>query len=120
MPARVLIVDDEATIVEVLTRHLEDRGYQVGAAASAEAALALLDQGPADVILLDNVLPGMTGMEALAQIRRRSAAPVILMTGHFDEEFRRDARLLGAADILAKPFDVEAVAALLARALAKA
>jgi DNA-binding response OmpR family regulator len=115
MPAKILIVDDELFIIKILGRQLEYRGYEVRSAQSAEAALALLERESVDAVLLDNILPGMTGMKALAGIRSRTAAPVFLMTGHFDEEFRKDAMLLGAADVLAKPMDVEAVCAALAK-----
>ena len=120
MPSKVLIVDDEPNIVEILGRLLAQQGYEIRTAASAEEALALLDHEPVNAILLDNNLPGMTGMRALAEIRRRTAAPTLLMTGHFDEGFATDALLLGAAGILSKPFDFTKVEALLARLIAKA
>jgi DNA-binding response OmpR family regulator len=116
----MLIVDDESVILEMLTRLLEEKGYSVRKAASAEAALAALEREPVDLILLDNVLPGMTGMRSLAEIRRRSSAPVIMMTGHYDEEFCRDALILGASDVLTKPIDQQALCATLEKASAAA
>ena len=117
MPAKVLIVDDEATVREVLSRQLEAWGYEVRDAASAEEALALLEREGVGAILLDNVLTGMTGLQALSEIRRRSPAPVLLMTGHFDPEFAKDARLLGAADVLAKPWETGLLHTALKKAL---
>jgi CheY-like chemotaxis protein len=109
MALRILIVDDEAVVREILSRQLKAWDYEVRLAASAEDALALLEKEGADAVLLDNVLPGMTGLRALAEIRKRSRAPVILMTGHFDTEFEQDALLLGAAAVLAKPLNAEAL-----------
>ncbi|MBI5243596.1 MAG: response regulator [Elusimicrobia bacterium] len=107
MPAKVLIVDDEDIVREMLARQLKGWGHEVRLAASAEEALDLLGRESVDAVLLDNVLTGMTGLQALAEVRKRSQAPAILMTGHFDPEFEKDARLLGAAAVLAKPLDAE-------------
>ena len=109
MALQILIVDDEAIVREILSRQLKAWGHEVILAASAEEALTLLEKEEADAVLLDNVLPGMTGLQALAEVRKRSRAAVILMTGHFDTEFEKDALLLGAAAVLAKPLDAEAL-----------
>ena len=109
MALQILIVDDEAIIRDILARQLKSWGHTVRSLASAEEALALLNKEEADAVLLDNVLPGMTGLQALAEVRKRGGVPVILMTGHFDPEFEKDARLLGAAAVLAKPLDAEAL-----------
>jgi len=118
MAARILIIEDEAVVSEMLARQLAGWGYETRAAASAEDALALLGRETCDAVLLDNNLPGMTGMKALAELRRRTAAPVLMMTGHYDEEFRKDAALLGAADMLSKPIAAKDLEAALAKALA--
>ncbi|HAM36147.1 MAG TPA: response regulator [Elusimicrobia bacterium] len=114
---KVLVIDDEAVIVEVLCRHLARIGYEASGAGSAEEALTFLDRDTADVILLDNVLPGMTGLKALAEIRSRSSAPVIIMTGHCDDELRKDAFLLGASGLLSKPHDLAILDELLRKTL---
>lgn len=118
MPAKVLIVDDEALVVEVLARQFRFWGYEAYSAASAEEALTLLERERVDIVLLDNVMPGMTGLKALTEIRRRSAAPVLMMTGHHDPEFAEDARLLGAAGTMAKPLAAPALQAALKKLLA--
>lgn len=107
MSARLLVVDDEEVIRQVLSRMMVPKGFEVRCASSAEEALALLEKEAFDVILLDNVLPGMTGLRALGEILARSRAPVVMMTGHFDPEFQKDARLLGASAFVAKPLDFD-------------
>ncbi|MDD5657448.1 MAG: response regulator [Elusimicrobia bacterium] len=115
--ARVLIVDDELCVRDILRRQLESRGYSTAAAGSAEDALARLGAERFDLILLDNNLPGMTGLKALAGIRRATAAPVLIVSGHCDDELARDAKLLGARGIVPKPVDMRQLAALLAELL---
>jgi two-component system response regulator FlrC len=120
MPAKILIVDDESAVRDILTRQLEGWGHEVRAVESAEEALALLERESVDAVLLDNVLNGMTGLQALAEMRRRSRAPVLLMTGQFDPEFAEDAWLLGAADVLAKPLEAGSLRLALQNALGPA
>lgn len=110
--ANVLIVEDDRPSLEVVTRILAGRGHSVTGAGSAEEALAALDGASFDIVLLDLVLPGMTGLQALAEIKRRTAADVHLMSGQTDEDTRQDALLLGAASFLPKPLDLKTVAAL--------
>ncbi|MDD5630115.1 MAG: response regulator [Elusimicrobia bacterium] len=118
MPAAVLIVEDEFLVNEMLFRLLSGWGYRVLRAASAEEALALLKRESADLVLLDNVLAGMTGMQAMSEVRRLSRAKIMLMTGHYDPEFAKDARLLGACEVLAKPLETENLRLALEKALA--
>lgn len=113
MSYSLLIVEDDRMNLEVLKRFLGSRGFAVTEAVSAEDALTLLGERSFDGILLDNVLPGMTGLQALGEIAGRTSAPVLVMTGHADEELRKDAMLLGAKAFLYKPFDF----ALLARTI---
>lgn len=103
MKGRILIVDDEAPLRDVFRMFLEEQGYEARTAGSAEDGIAAAAKETFDAILLDNVLPGMTGLRALSELKKR--APVVLMTGHCDEETRRDALLLGAVAVLSKPID---------------
>jgi len=114
MALRVLIVDDEAGIREVLTRYLEGRGFSTAAEGDAENALLRLLKEPFDAVLLDIGLPGLSGLKALPAITEEKRAAVFLMTGHADTELEKDARLLGARALFAKPLDLAAVAAALA------
>lgn len=102
----ILVVDDEALNVEVIRRHLAPLGFGVTGAASAEEGLALLASRPFDAVILDIVLPGMSGLQALSELGR-AGAPILVITGHADAEIEKDARLLGAAGFLAKPLDFE-------------
>lgn len=111
--ARILVVDDEAQAREILTRLLERLGHHVTAAGSAEEARRLAQERRFDLVLLDHILPGATGMETLRELARLGqGAPVYLMSGYADEEFREDARLIGAAGFLSKPLDFAALEAL--------
>lgn len=74
-------------------------------AGSAREALALVEKEKFDVIFLDNNMPGGTGLQAIAGLSRKSGAPIIMITAHFDPELKKDAMLLGAVDCLAKPPD---------------
>lgn len=114
MPLRVLIVDDEAGIREVLARYLEGRGFSTAAEADAEAALLRLLKEPFDAVLLDIGLPGLSGLKALPAIIEEKHAAVFLMTGHADSELEKDAKLLGARALFPKPLDLDAVAQALA------
>lgn len=104
---RLLIVDDEEGIILVLRRYFEAHGYEVSGAGSAEDAIALVKAQAFDLIFMDSVLPGISGLQAIAKIAPHCKAAIVVMTGHYDEQFKSDAVLLGAADCISKPFDME-------------
>ncbi|MBI5200536.1 MAG: response regulator [Elusimicrobia bacterium] len=110
MSFSILVVEDDAVNQNVLKRFLTARGLSVTVAGSAEDALQLLSEKSFAAILLDNVLPGMTGLQALTEIVAKTQAPVLIMTGHADEELKKDALLLGAKSFLYKPFDFDLLA----------
>lgn len=109
--ARILVVDDEAPVVEILVRCLGAKGHRVTGAGSAEAAADALRRGAHDFVLLDVVLPGLTGLEALAQLRTLTRAPIHVMSGQNDSDMRMDALLLGASGFFGKPLDIAAILA---------
>lgn len=111
--ARILAVDDEAVNVEILTRYLATKGHVVTGAGDGEQALAALKGRSFDLILLDLVLPGRTGLEIMAEMLNATSAPVIAMSGQSDDDTRRDAMLLGASGFLGKPLDLAALCALI-------
>lgn len=113
--ASVLVVDDEAGNRAYFTRALLSLGHHVVSAHSAEDACDLLAAREFDLILVDVVLPGASGLEAIAKFRALSSAPVYVMTGAGDDDLARDVGLLGGAGYLPKPVDLDALDAVLLR-----
>lgn len=109
----ILIIEDDRLVAETLGRYLERRGWSVLHAASAELGIDALKKVKVGAVLLDNGLPGRMGLAALPTIKGITPAPVIVMTGHADEETDQDAKLLGADSMLAKPLDLDALDKLL-------
>ena len=109
----MLVVDDEPGSVEMLVRALETAGHTGTGAGSADAAAAALAAGAYDLVLLDHILPGATGMQALGTLRAATKAPIYLMSGYSDDDTSRDALLLGAAGFLGKPFPVAELLAII-------
>src|SRR5688572_28919938 len=104
MPGRILIVDDEPAVLDVLTVVLTDSGYEVSPASRCPLALELLGQKPHDIVLCDIRMPGMDGFELLREVRRaHPATDVVMMTGYGSLDGAVDAMALGAADYLIKP-----------------
>jgi diguanylate cyclase (GGDEF)-like protein/PAS domain S-box-containing protein len=104
--ATVLVIDDDAMVRLLCTEALVDAGHRVIEAGSAEAGLALFDELPADLVLLDLVLPGMNGYAACARLRAHPAGehvPIIVMTGLDDRQSIVDAYDAGATDFITKP-----------------
>ena len=105
MSLRILIVDDQADMREVMTQELLHAGYVVEAHESAASALAALETQQWDVVLTDLVMPGIDGMRFLKEIRTRNAEiSVILVTGNGSVNAAVDAMREGASDFLQKPF----------------
>ena len=120
MPLRILIVDDEAINLKLVSRLLEIEGYEVSTAQSGEVALRLIEQTPPDLALLDVRMPDMEGYELCRRLRqnpRTAGIPIVMLTAMVDENDRLKGIEAGADDCLPKPFDVELLRALLARHL---
>lgn len=101
---RVLVVDDEAQIREVVARYLEAAGFAVTEAEDGPSALRLIETQPIDLIVLDLLLPGMDGREVCRRVRARSAVPIIMLTAMSDEADTLRGFGLGADDYITKPF----------------
>jgi two-component system OmpR family response regulator len=112
--ASILVVEDEKDSREIIGRYLAAMGHRVTGAGSAEEAARLLKERAFDFVLLDVVLPGRTGLQALAEFRGLTKAPLNIMSGYNDDEARRDALLLGANGFFGKPLDLPAIAAAVA------
>ncbi len=115
---RVLIVDDESSMREMLSIALGDEGWEVRAARDGEEALAMLGKQPVDVVVSDIRMPGLDGVELLRQVRKQSPhTEVILITAHASTDTAVEAVRLGAYDYVTKPFDVEELKVTLRHAL---
>ena len=122
---RILVVDDEAPVREVLTEYFTTEGYAVEGAGSGAEALTAVRGGRADLVLLDVRMPGLDGVQVLRKIREINGdVPVIMVTANEDVSLAKETLKLGAFDYVAKPFDFDyldrAVAAGLARVGEKA
>jgi len=115
----ILLVDDEEKLRRMLGRALRSDGHEVVDAAGGRAALKLLGERPFDVLLADNMMPGMTGVELIREYVASTPDPahVILMTAHATVDSAIDAVKLGAFDYLRKPFEIDELLASVRRAL---
>jgi len=112
-PKRILIVDDEALILYALTRTLARDGVEVTAVGSAEEALAKVDAQPFDLCLLDHVLPGMTGVDAMPLLRENAPdMKIVVITASCLTPHERAVVDATACRMLEKPFDVNRVRAI--------
>lgn len=121
MPQRVLVIDDEENIRQMVRLTLETADYEVAEAEDGIEAFAILGSDPAwDVIMLDQRLPLMEGTEVLRRLRVLApAAPVVMMTAYASVELAVEAMKLGATDFLRKPMTPEVVRNAVAAALKK-
>ena len=104
MVARILVVDDERMVTEVVERYLRREGYEVTIADDGSQALLIAQQWPADLIVLDLMLPGVDGLEVCRQLRQESQVPIIMLTARGEEADRVVGLELGADDYMVKPF----------------
>ncbi len=117
-PGRVLVVDDHRQARESIADVLKHAGHQVECLASAVEALALLDRESFDVVITDLQMPGMSGLEFIHALDRRPhGAQVLMITAHASVASAVDAMRHGAFDYIEKPFDVESLEQLVARAI---
>ena len=120
MNERVLVVDDEPSVQEVARAYLERDGFIVDGATTGPEALAAIERKPPDLIVLDLMLPGLSGEEITARVRERSDVPILMLTAKVTEDQRVAGFALGADDYLVKPFSprelVARVKAILRRA----
>ena len=112
--ARVLLAEDDADLRRLISEALEREGYRVKEVRTGLELWTFLDRVVADpglmvdVVVSDNIMPGCTGMEVLGWLRKRDwATPVVLITAFGDDETKAEARRLGAATFIDKPFPME-------------
>jgi two-component system, OmpR family, KDP operon response regulator KdpE len=104
MGDRVLVVDDEPSILRVVAANLRVHGYEALTAASGNAALTVIETHQPDCIVLDLGLPDIGGLEVLRRLRARTTTPVVILTAVDDERDKATALDLGADDYVTKPF----------------
>ncbi len=117
-PTRILVVDDDPGVREYLEAVVSRWGYSVSAVGAAEQAFHQLDEIPPDLILLDLLLPGMNGVEALHRFKRRLPdVPVVMVSGYGPAREIDECMRGGASDFLRKPFDEDRLRLVLQTAL---
>jgi len=116
----VLAVDDEAKILEIVKSYLEREGYVALSAQTGEEALSIMRGRRVSLLLLDLMLPDMTGEEICRRVRESSDVPIIMMTAKCDEESVVGGLGLGADDYVTKPFSPRQLMARVAAALRRA
>jgi DNA-binding response OmpR family regulator len=108
MPGKILVVDDEPEVRQMMEHFLTERGYEVRIAENGRLGLAALDSFTPDVVLLDMHMPEMDGLETLQRLASRAPSlPVIMVTVNDDVETTSRLLQLGAADYVPKPFNLE-------------
>ncbi|WP_055488621.1 response regulator [Streptomyces sp. WMMB 322] len=101
---RVLVVDDDPTVTEVVAGYLDRSGFVVDRAADGIDALTRAQAAPPDLVVLDLMLPGLDGLQVCRQLRRQGPVPVVMLTARGDEEDRILGLEVGADDYVTKPF----------------
>lgn len=101
---KILVVDDEPTILSVIQAYLEKNGYVVYVAETGTAALQLFENLQPDLLVLDLMLPDITGEEICRTVRRTSNVPILMLTAKSKEDDKVNGLLIGADDYLTKPF----------------
>jgi len=103
-PARILVVDDDPTVAEVVVRYLEREGFTVDSVGDGLAAIDRAGADVPDLVVLDLMLPGLDGLEVYRRLRSLAPVPVIMLTARGDEDDRVVGLELGADDYVSKPF----------------
>ncbi len=120
MSYRVVAVEDNPVITQLITAVLQQAGHEVETAASGGEALVILQRNPPDLLLLDLEMPGIDGLEVLRILGEQKVCqgvPVLVLTGESDSHFVARARELGAAGYLLKPFRAQDLTAKVQRVL---
>lgn len=118
---RILVVDDERPVADVLSEYLQSQGYTTHTAGSGAEALAVVARERPDLVLLDIRMPGIDGLEVLRRLRQAECRPaVIMITANEDLALARETLKTGAFDYVAKPFDFQYLDRVVAAAMVQA
>lgn len=116
---RVLLVDDDRLVLATLAKGLRQWGYEVAEASSGEAGLKFALETRPDIVLLDENMPRMSGLEVAKALRAQTAIPFIFLTAYGDSEIVRQAADLGAMGYLVKPIDISQIVPAIEAGLAR-
>ena len=105
LPGRIVVVDDDPTVADVVGRYLVRDGHCVESVSDGYEALALIAKNPPDLVVLDLMLPGIDGLEVCRRLRARWPIPVVMLTALGDENDRLAGFEIGADDYVTKPFN---------------
>ena len=110
----ILIIDDDQLVRDLLVQFLSLRGYRALGVKDGTQALSMMEQTPTDLILLDLMLPGMSGVEVLRRLRgNHFTGGIIILTGSYDEELLEEAWSLHPQEVISKPIDLEKLLAII-------
>jgi DNA-binding response OmpR family regulator len=115
----ILVIDDDKTLVELLSDHLETAGYQTIVASDGPGGLRRADQTPPDLVVLDVMMPGMDGWEVCRRLREKSGVPIIMLTAKGEEIDKLRGFRLGVDDYVTKPFSLAELVARVGAVLAR-
>jgi DNA-binding response OmpR family regulator len=115
--ARILVVEDEASLSDLVRSHLEKEGHDVEQAFDGNQALATADRARPDLVILDWMLPGLDGLTVCRELRRKHLMPILMLTARGDVTDRVTGLEVGADDYLGKPFSIVELAARVASLL---
>ena len=115
--ARILIVEDEVSLSDLIRSHLEKEGHGVEQAFDGNQALATADRARPDLVILDWMLPGLDGLTVCRELRRKHLMPILMLTARGDVADRVTGLEVGADDYLGKPFSIVELAARVAALL---
>ena len=108
MPEKILIVDDDEDLLEIMAERLKMRGMTVASARTADDAFVMIEQEPFDVVIVDFMLPGIDGLQAINTIRKtRPDLRIILQTAYATAEKEQEALAMGALGVVEKPMDLD-------------
>ena len=105
-PARILVVEDEASLADTIRYNLEREGYRVSVAEDGRRALERFEAEPPALVILDLMLPELSGLDVCRQIRQRSQVPIVMVTAKDSEADKVTGLELGADDYVTKPFSI--------------
>lgn len=115
--ARILIVEDEAALSDLIRSHLEKEGHQIEQAGEGRQALAAADRARPDLVILDWMLPGLDGLAVCRELRRKHLMPILMLTARGEVADRVTGLQVGADDYLGKPFSIVELSARVASLL---